>query len=167
MLGDRVAGVTDAETLDLLATVLVVVLVAAALVTGRLTPVRAVAASGVLVLLALFAYRNVLGDPLGILLGFPGAAVLLLGLTWDLLTGAGWGNGSSRRFPRPTRVLLILTNSLLTMTVLAYAALVRDSSTTVYLEPYAELGDLVLGTALLAAAVIGVLDAARRDRTVG
>lgn len=167
VLGDRLAAATDPETLDLLATLLVVVLVTTAVVTRRLTRVRALAASAVLVLSALFAYRNVLGDPLGTLLGFPGAAVLLLGLTWDLLTGAGWGNGTSRRFPRPTRVLLVLTNSVLTMTVLAYAALVRDGSTTVFLEPYAELGDLVFGTALLAAAVIAVLDAARRDRPVG
>ncbi|WP_375425265.1 hypothetical protein [uncultured Friedmanniella sp.] len=167
VLGDRLVGLTDPETLDLLATVLVVVAVGAALVARRLTPARAVAASGVLVLSALFAYRTVLADPLGVLLGFPGAALLLLGLTWDLLTGAGWGNGSSRRFPRPTRVLLVLTNSVLTMTVLAYAALVRDASTTVYLDPYAELGDLVFGTALLAAAVIAVLDAAWRGRPVG
>ena len=59
--------------------------------------------------------------------------------------------------------LLVLTNSVLTMTVLAYAALVRDGSTTIYLDPYAEIGNLVFGTALLGAAVIGVLDAAWHD----
>ena len=167
LLGDAAAGVTDPDTLNLVATGLVVAAVVAALVSRRLTPSRAVAGAGVLVLSALFAYRTVLADPLGVLLGFPGAALLLVGLTWDLFTGADWGNGSSRRFPRPTRVLLVLTNAVLTMTVLAYAALVRDGSTTVYLDPYAELGDLVFGTALLAAAVIAVLDAAWRGRPVG
>ena len=63
-------------------------------------------------------------------------------------------------------MLLVLTNSVLTMTVLAYAALVRDGSTTIYLDPYAEFGNLVFGTALLAAAVIGVFDAAWRDAPV-
>jgi hypothetical protein len=63
-------------------------------------------------------------------------------------------------------VLLVLTNSVLTMTVLAYAALIRDGSTTIYLDPYAQFGDLVLGTALLAAAVIAVFDAASRDAYV-
>ena len=68
--------------------------------------------------------------------------------------------------PNFTRVLLVLTNSVLTMTVLAYAALVRDGSTTIYLDPYAELGDLVFGTGLLAAAVIAVLANAWRDQRV-
>jgi hypothetical protein len=166
VLGDRVAGTTDPDALNLVATVVVLVAVLACLARRRLTPVRALSFAGVLTLSALFAHRTLLADPLGVLLGFSGAALLLVGLTWDLLTGAGWGNGSSRRFPRPTRVLLVLTNSLLTMTVLAYAALVRDGSTTVYLDPYAEFGDLVLGTGLLAAAVVAVLDAAWRGRPV-
>ena len=54
--------------------------------------------------------------------------------------------------------MLVLTNSVLTMTVLAYAALIRDGSTTIYLDPYAQFGDLVFGTGLLAAAVIAVFD---------
>ena len=91
---------------------------------------------------------------------------MLFGLTWDLLTGSSWANGDSPRFPRPTRVLLILTNSVLTMTVLAYAALIRDGSTTIYLDPYAEIGNLILGTGLLGAAVIGALDAAWHNAPV-
>ncbi|GAA1851742.1 hypothetical protein GCM10009714_36600 [Microlunatus capsulatus] len=164
VLGDRVAGTTDPDALNLVATVVVLAAVVVTSVRRRLTPVRALGFAGVLTLSALVAHRTLLADPLGVLLGFSGAALLLVGLTWDLLTGAGWGNGSSARFPRPTRVLLVLTNSLLTMTVLAYAALVRDGSTTVYLDPYAELGDLVLGTGLLGAAVVAVLDAAWRGR---
>ena len=166
VLGDRMAGTTDPDALNLVATVVVLVAVAVCLVRRQLTAVRALSFAGALALSALFAHRTLLADPLGVLLGFSGAALLLVGLTWDLFTGAGWGNGSSRRFPRPTRVLLVLTNSLLTMTVLAYAALVRDGSTTVYLDPYAEFGDLVLGTGLLAAAVVAVLDAAWRGRPV-
>jgi hypothetical protein len=53
------------------------------------------------------------------------------------------------------------------MTVLAYAALIRDGSTTIYLDPYAEIGNLVFGTGLLGAAVIATLDAAWRDTAVG
>jgi len=52
------------------------------------------------------------------------------------------------------------------MTVLAYAALVRDGSTTIYLDPYAEFGNLIFGTGLLAAAVIAVFDAAWRNAPV-
>ena len=63
-------------------------------------------------------------------------------------------------------MLLVLTNSVLTMTVLAYAALVRDGSSTIYLDPYAEIGNLVFGTALLGAAVIGAFDAAWHNAPV-
>jgi hypothetical protein len=55
---------------------------------------------------------------------------------------------------------------VLTMTVLAYAALIRDGSTTIYLEPFAELGNLIFGTGLLAAAVVAVLDSTWRDRPI-
>ena len=112
----------------------------------------ALAFAGLLILSALFAYRDFISDPLGAVLGFSGVALVLFGLTWDLFTGSGWANGHSRRFPRPTRVLLILTNYVLTMTVLGYAALVRDGSTTIYFDPFAQLGDLILGTGLAAAA---------------
>ena len=62
--------------------------------------------------------------------------------------------------------MLVLTNYVLTMTVLAYAALVRDGSTTIYLDPFAELGNLIFGTGLLAAAAVAVLDSAWRDRPI-
>jgi hypothetical protein len=90
----------------------------------------------------------------------------LFGLSWDLLTHSRWGNRDSKRFPRPTRVMLVLTNYVLTMTVLAYAALIRDGSTTIYLDPFAEFGNLIFGTGLLAAAVVAMLDATWRDRVV-
>ena len=62
--------------------------------------------------------------------------------------------------------MLVLTNYVLTMTVLAYAALIRDGSTTIYLEPFAELGNLIFGTGLIAAAVVAVLDSTWRDRPI-
>ncbi len=166
VLGDTTAAPIDVDVLNLVATVVVLVALAVTLVRRRLTGQRAVAFAGILILSALFSGRDFVSDPIGVVLGFSGAALVLFGLTWDLLTESGWGNGDSRRFPRPTRVLLVLTNSVLTMTVLAYAALVRDGSTTIYLDPYAEIGNLVFGTALLGAAVIGALDAAWHDAPV-
>jgi hypothetical protein len=152
--------------LNLVTTAVVLAALVITLVRRRLTPQRAVVFAGILILSALFSGRDFVSDPLGLVLGFSGAALVLFGLTWDLLTESDWGNGDSRRFPRPTRVLLVLTSSVLTMTVLAYAALVRDGSTTIYLDPYAEIGNLVFGTALLGAAVIGALDAAWRGEPV-
>jgi hypothetical protein len=150
------AGV-DPDVLNLVATAVVVVGGVVQLARRRLTRPRALALAGALTVCALFSGRDFISDPLGALLGFSGAALVLFGLVWDLFTGSAWANGESRRFGRPTRVLLVLANSVTTMSVLAFAALVRDGSTTIYLDPYAELGDLVFGTALLAAGIVAVL----------
>jgi hypothetical protein len=166
VLGDTTAAPIDPDVLNLVATAVVLVALVVTLVRRRLTRQRALAFAGILILSALFSGRDFVSDPLGFVLGFSGAALVLFGLTWDLLTGSQWGNGDGRRFPRPTRVLLVLTNSVLTMTVLAYAALIRDGSTTIYLDVYAEIGNLVFGTALLGAAVIGAFDAAWHNAPV-
>jgi uncharacterized membrane protein YphA (DoxX/SURF4 family) len=150
------AGV-DPDVLNLTATAVVVVGGLVQLIRGRLTRPRALGLAGALTICALFSGRDFISDPVGTVIGFSGAALVLFGLVWDLFTGSGWANGESRRFARPTRVLLVLANSVTTMSVLAFAALVRDGSTTIYLDPYAEFGDLVFGTALLAAGVVAVL----------
>jgi hypothetical protein len=166
VLGDITAAPIDPDVLNLVATAAVLVALVVTVSRRRLTGQRALAFAGILILSALFSGRDFISDPLGFLLGFSGAALVLFGLTWDLLTESAWGNGDSRRFPRPTRVLLVLTNSVLTMTVLAYASLIRDGSRTFFLDPYAEFGNLILGTGLLAAAVIAVFDAALRNAPV-
>jgi len=155
------AGV-DPDVLNLVATTVVVVGGLVSLARRRLDRSRALALAGALTLCALFSSRDFVSDPVGAVLGFSGAALVLFGLTWDLFTGSAWANQESRRFARPTRVLLVLANSVVTMSVLAFAALVRDGSTTIYLDPYAAFGDLIFGTALLAAAVVGVLAPATR-----
>ena len=166
VFGDRTPAPINPDALNLVASAVVVVAVVILLVRRSLTPQRALAFSGMLILSALFSYRDFISDPLGAVLGFSGAALVLFGLTWDLFTGSGWANGESRRFSRPTRVLLVLTNYVLTMTVLAYAALIRDGSTTIYFDPFAQLGDLIFGTGLLAAAAVAVFDCAWRDRPI-
>lgn len=155
--GPQARAGMDPDVLNLVATVVVVVGLAVQLARRRLTRPRALGLAGALTLCALFSSRDFVSDPVGAVLGFSGAALVLFGLVWDLFTGSGWANGESRRFARPTRVLLVLANSVTTMSVLAFAALVRDGSTTIYLDPFAELGDLVFGTALLAAGVVAVL----------
>lgn len=157
----------DLDAMSLLSTAVGLVLAAVLVIRRSLTRRRALSITALLILSVLLAYRDFISDPLGFVLGFSGAALVMFGLVWDLLTGSGWGNGSSKRFPRQARVLLILTNSLIAMTVLAYAALVRDGSTTIYLAPYADLGDLVFGTALLAAAVITAFGSATQTGDPG
>ncbi len=166
LFGDRTPAPINPDALNLVASAVVVVVVVILLIRRRLTPQRALAFSGMLILSALFSYRDFISDPLGAVLGFSGAALVLFGLTWDLFTGSGWANRESRRFSRSTRVLLVLTNYVLTMTVLAYAALIRDGSTTIYFDPFARLGDLIFGTALVAAAAVAIFDNAWRDRPI-
>ena len=166
LFGDRTPAPINPDALNLVASAVVIVVVVILLIRRRLTPQRALAFSGMLILSALFSYRDFISDPLGAVLGFSGAALVLFGLTWDLFTGSGWANRESRRFSRSTRVLLVLTNYVLTMTVLAYAALIRDGSTTIYFDPFARLGDLIFGTALVAAAAVAIFDNAWRDRPI-
>jgi hypothetical protein len=166
LFGDRTPAPINPDALNLVASAVVVVTVVILLLRRKLTPQRALALAGLLILSALFSYRDFISDPLGALLGFSGAALVLFGLTWDLFTGSGWANQESRRFPRPTRVLLVLTNYVLSMTVLAYAALIRDGSTTIYFDPFAQFGDLIFGTGLVAAAAIAIFDSTVRDRPI-
>jgi len=166
LFGDRTPAPINPDALNLVASAVVVVTVVILLLRRKLTPQRALALAGLLILSALFSYRDFISDPLGALLGFSGAALVLFGLTWDLFTGSGWANRESRGFPRPTRVLLVLTNYVLSMTVLAYAALIRDGSTTIYFDPFAQFGDLIFGTGLVAAAAIAIFDSALRDQPI-
>ena len=166
LFGDRTPAPINPDALNLVASAVVVVAVMILLFRRSLTPQRALAFSGMLILSALFSYRDFISDPLGAVLGFSGAALVLFGLTWDLFTGSGWANRESRRFSRSTRVLLVLTNYVLSMTVLAYAALIRDGSTTIYFDPFARFGDVIFGTALLAAAAVAIFDCAWRDRPI-
>jgi hypothetical protein len=166
LFGDRTPAPINPDALNLVASGVIIVAIVILLVRRRLTPQRALAFAGLLILSALFSYRDFISDPLGAVLGFSGVALLLFGLTWDLFTGSGWANGDSRRFPRPTRVLLVLTNYVLSMTVLAYAALIRDGSTTIYFDPLAQFGDLILGTGLVAAAAVAIFDSAWRNRPI-
>jgi hypothetical protein len=166
LFGDRTPAPINPDALNLVASAVVVVAVVILLLRRQLSSQRALALAGMLILSALFSYRDFISDPLGAVLGFSGAALLLFGLTWDLFTGSSWANRESRRFPRHTRVLLVLTNYVLSMTVLAYAALIRDGSTTIYFDPFARFGDLIFGTGLIAAAAVAIFDSAWRDRVI-
>ena len=166
LTGYRWALWIDPDSLNLVATVSVVAVLLWHLLRRSLTRSRAVAVGSLLILSALFSYRDFVSDPVGALIGYSGVALVLFGLIWDFCTGLNWANGESRRFPRPVRVLLAITYTLLTVTILAYGSLVRSNSGAVDLDAYAELGDLILGTALLAAAFTAVLRTVRSEHAV-
>jgi hypothetical protein len=163
-------GVLDAGTgagaLNLVATAVLVVAIAVTALRRRLTPARAVGFSGALVLSALLASHDFVSDPVGALLGFSGAALVLFGLTWGLFTDSGYANEGSKRYPVPTRVLFVLANVLVAISILAFTSLARDPTATISLDDFAVLGDQVLGTALLAATFVVVLVAVRDEQPI-
>jgi hypothetical protein len=164
------SGVLDAgrgfDALNLVATAVLLVAISATAVRRRLTPERAVGFSGALVLTALLGYHDFVSDPVGAVLGFSGAGLVLFGLTWGLFTDSGYANSGSRKYPVPTRVLFVLANAMVAISILAYSSLVRDPTATVNLEDFAVVGDEVLGTALLAATFVSVLTAVRGQRPI-
>lgn len=164
--GVRLEVATGSDVLNLLVTAAVAFVVVVLAVLRRLTATRALCLSAAVVMTFLFGYRDFVSDPLGAVFGFSGAALVLFGLTWDLLTGSAIANTGSRKYPVPARVLLVLANSVLAMSILAFTSLVRDPGATIDLGQFAELGDEILGTALVACAFAAILLAVRANRPV-
>lgn len=134
------------------------------LLRRRLTVGRMTALAIALLVSAMFAHRDFISDPLAALLGGGALAVVLVGLVWAQLTGYQAANDDSERYPRPTRVLLALGNSLFAISMLAYTALARDDTAGVDLADFAWVGSTTFGNALIAGALLISLRAAVRAR---
>lgn len=121
-----------------------------------------------LLLSAAAAWREVIADPLGLLLGASGIALVLVGFIWGFLTDAEITRSDSAAYPRPVRVLLFLANAVFGVAVLAFGALARDVTAAIDLDAFARSGDELLGTALILAAVAAAwgsaLDHSARSR---
>jgi hypothetical protein len=129
-----------------------------------LTVTRATGLTVALLIAAFFDQRDFVSDPLGALLGFTGVAFVLFGFVWSFLTDGAGANKSSAKFPRPARVLLFLANSVFGVTVLAFTALARDPDASINLGSFAEIGNNLLGTGLLAGVLLSLVASVLRDR---
>jgi hypothetical protein len=167
LTGYRWALWLDPDAFVSVVTVVVVVIGLWLLARRALSRDRAIGLAAVLALAVLLSVRSVIVDPFGALLGYGGVAFVLFGVIWDFLTGSSWANTDGRRLRQPVRVLLALGYPLLTLTIVAADALIRRPRTFSDVNAFAELGELVLGTSLLAAAVVVVLAAVRTNREVG
>ena len=118
---------------------------------GRLTAVRtsALTVGGLLVLV--FHHTGALSSPLGLV--FTGSGALIFGLAWGFLTGSGFANSDGRRWPRESRVMLVLSQFVLTAAMLVLTALFADPTRAFDTTARDALGATVLGTALLACAL--------------
>jgi hypothetical protein len=144
-------GLTSVATVGCLA------LLAAYAIRRTLTTRRLTGIAVALLLAAFFDQRDFVSDPLGAVLGFTGVAFVLFGFVWSFLTGGESANETSKRYPRPARVLLFLANSVFGVTVLAFTALARDPNASINLGGFAEIGDQLFGTGLLVGALVAVL----------
>ncbi|QEO09195.1 hypothetical protein [Protaetiibacter larvae] len=152
------------EGLELWGAVLAVGVLLVAIIRRRVSPARATAVLVALLLSALFAYRDIVTDPIAFLLGFAGGAVVLFGFVWSFLTGYKIANQDSRAYPRPARVQLALANAVFSITVLAFLALARDPDAAVALGDLAAFGGQSFGDPLVAAVLLLALWAALRNR---
>lgn len=133
-------------------------------VRRSLTIARVTGVTVALLLAAFFDQRDFVSDPLGAVLGFTGVAFVLFGFVWAFLTGGAAANASSPQFPRPARVLLFLANSVFGVTVLAFTALARNPNASINLGAFADVGDQLFGTGLIAAVLLSVIAAVVRNR---
>lgn len=133
------------------------------LIRRRLTHRRIAAVMAALLLSLALVHREVLSDPLAVVLG-TGGSLLAFGLIWSLLTGAEDANGDSVRFPRSARAILVTANLALVMIALAADRLARTS--IVGLDAIVEEGAAALGDPLLITGIWAVLAAAWRDEEV-
>ena len=133
-----------------------IVLATTLAVRRRLDSSRLAMLTVALLLSAAAAWRDVLADPLSVLIGASGIALVLFGFIWGFITDADITHGESDAYPRPSRVLLFMANAVFGVTVLAFGTLARNLDAGINLDSFAQFGDELLGTALILAAVMAV-----------
>ncbi len=130
----------------------------------RLTARRVEALLAALLLSIAVTNRELLSDPLGLVLGGASGALLTIGLIWALLTGAEDANTGTPSFPRSSRTLLVVAGLALTALVFAHNQVAVSG--LLQLEDYVGDGTAVLGTGLILAGLWAVLAAGGRNEEV-
>ncbi|MDO9589607.1 MAG: hypothetical protein Q7J04_00505, partial [Microcella sp.] len=150
----------SSDALALIIAVATVTLLVVWAVRRELDERRAALLATALVLSAAMAWREVIADPLSIVIGSSGVALVLFGFVWGFVTDAGATHDDSAAYPRPARVLLFLANAVFGVTVLSFGVLARDLDVPINLDDFAQFGDQLLGTALIICAVVALWAAA-------
>lgn len=136
------------------------------LIRRELTAERGLALVTVLLLVAVFEYRDVIFEPITALIGLAGVgSALMVGLIWRLLTDNGFARGDSKRFPQAGRVLLAIANATFGVAVLALDALMGGHWMG-DLTPFEGSGDRYLGVSMFLAVMYTGLALALHGRVV-
>ncbi|NLT30620.1 MAG: hypothetical protein GXX86_09215, partial [Propionibacterium sp.] len=109
---------------------------------------------GLFALAVAYPFRHLIAEPVDQLAGQAGGALVIFGVAWQVLTGAEFTRNSNRVAPAPSRVMLFAANIVLSSAVVAWVALTRRSTSVIDPAGYADTGDWMLGTPLLAAVAV-------------
>ena len=163
----QVVELPDRGLDDALATAITLIGIGA-LVIAAVRRSRGILASATTILLiaALYAHREVLADPVAAIIGAAGVGAVLFGQVWGFITGSGPANRDSSRYPRPSRVLLVLGATLFSITLLAAAALWRDAEGIIPFDSFARVGDTIFGGAVVSVAALIAVRSVIRDREI-
>ena len=157
----------NTRMIGLVAAVIALVIAAGLAVQRRLTRRRAVWIVTVILLAALYPFRNILSDPASAALFFSAPLLVLFGLTWRLISDADWLEGDNRALPRATRVLLFIANTLFAATSVAFVALSRGTGSAADPGVWVDMGDWTLGEPLYTAGLVAALWLTVRPETAG
>ncbi|MFX4271642.1 hypothetical protein ACQBAR_17580 [Propionibacteriaceae bacterium Y1685] len=136
------------------------------LVRRRLTTERGLAIALSLVLTAVFDYRYWIYEPITAVFTVAGVgASLMVGLIWRLLTDNGFARGDSDRFPRASRVLLAMANSLFAVTAISIVALF-GGNWVLDMEVFEDTGDHMIGNGLWAAVTVASFSLAWQGQVI-
>jgi len=155
-IGQRLAAVV---------TVCACALLVWALVRRRLDTVRLTAIAALTLAAACYEHRELIADPIGLLLGSGLLGTIVFGQVWGLITGAEAANEDSARYPRSSRVLVTLGLALLGLVVLAHTSL-DPASGGADVAGLSSVGVNVFGTAMFVGAVMILARAALRGERI-
>jgi len=157
-MGSRVGDI--AARLAAIVAIIAVGILLWALVTRRLDATRMTAVTALLLAAAFYQHREIISDPVGLLLGSAILGTVIFGQIWGLITGASNANRHTRRYPRPSRVLVTLGMTLLGLSVLAEQSIEPQDDYDVTVSALSEVGVTIFGTAMFVGAVIVLIRAA-------
>jgi hypothetical protein len=132
----------------------------------RLTEVRAERLFFLVLLAGLLSQWEFAADPFGPLLGFAGMGFVVFGLVWGFLTGGGWANEASERFPRSSRTFLLLGYSIFSIALLNWFSASHDIDQLASFEGFGANGVYLLGYPLLYALFTLGMSGAVADRPI-
>lgn len=122
-------------------------------ITPEKTPVN-VSALLLIALPVAYHFRFLLAEPFTALVGTGGAAIVVVGLLWDMLSGWDVTEKQVPGVPGPSRVLLMAASLLAATIATAYAGLSRSSGSALNTSALPVIGDTVVGSALFLGAVL-------------